>query len=443
MSRTSDPDGLYDRVPRSVRGHLIFGLVLLVLSFGGFGAWAFRAELSAAVMAPGSFVATGRNKIVQHLEGGIIRELPVAEGDSVSAGQVLVRLDQTAAIANQRELELRRARLEAISARLRAEYGGAGTLVFAGFLLDHDNEPAFAAIMAEQSAAFRAARARLDGEVVLLQSNIAASESRILGYRDQLTAVETQLALLRDDHLARDTLLQRGLVRRSEVNALARAIADAEGEAGRLKSLIAETEEAIQKARSEIEQALNRHAQTALDESQGIEAELDSVREQSLKAQDIVARAQITSPVSGTIVRMYYHTAGGVIEPGKPIMEILPRDAPLIVETQISRSDIDAVEIGQKASVRLTSLNQRTTPVLQGHLVYVSADALTTQSNGTAQEIYIARIDLAPAELRRIRGFNPTPGMPAEVMIETSARTFAQYLIKPIEDSLSRAFRED
>ncbi|MFC3526703.1 HlyD family type I secretion periplasmic adaptor subunit [Paracoccus mangrovi] len=443
MSRTSDPDGLYDRVPRSVRGHLIFGLVLLVLSFGGFGAWAFRAELSAAVMAPGSFVATGRNKIVQHLEGGIIRELPVAEGDSVSAGQVLVRLDQTAAIANQRELELRRARLEAISARLRAEYSGAGTLVFAGFLLDHDNEPAFAAIMAEQSAAFRAARARLDGEVVLLQSNIAASESRILGYRDQLTAVETQLALLRDDHLARDTLLQRGLVRRSEVNALARAIADAEGEAGRLKSLIAETEEAIQKARSEIEQALNRHAQTALDESQGIEAELDSVREQSLKAQDIVARAQITSPVSGTIVRMYYHTAGGVIEPGKPIMEILPRDAPLIVETQISRSDIDAVEIGQKAAVRLSSLNQRTTPVLEGTLVYVSADALTTQSNGTAQEIYIARIDLAPAELRRIRGFNPTPGMPAEVMIETSARTFAQYLIKPIEDSLSRAFRED
>lgn len=443
MSRTSDPDGLYDRVPRSVRGHLIFGLVLLVLSFGGFGAWAFRAELSAAVMAPGSFVATGRNKIVQHLEGGIIRELPVAEGDSVSAGQVLVRLDQTAAIANQRELELRRARLEAISARLRAEYSGAGTLVFAGFLLDHDNEPAFAAIMAEQSAAFRAARARLDGEVVLLQSNIAASEFRILGYRDQLTAVETQLALLRDDHLARDTLLQRGLVRRSEVNALARAIADAEGEAGRLKSLIAETEEAIQKARSEIEQALNRHAQTALDESQGIEAELDSVREQSLKAQDIVARAQITSPVSGTIVRMYYHTAGGVIEPGKPIMEILPRDAPLIVETQISRSDIDAVEIGQKAAVRLSSLNQRTTPVLEGTLVYVSADALTTQSNGTAQEIYIARIDLAPAELRRIRGFNPTPGMPAEVMIETSARTFAQYLIKPIEDSLSRAFRED
>ena len=443
MPRKSDPDGLYDRVPRSVRTHMILGLALLVLSFGGFGAWAFRAELSAAVMAPGSFVATGRNKIVQHLEGGIIRELPVSEGDVVTAGQTLVSLDRTAAIANQRELKLRRARLEAISARLRAEYTGAEALRFAGFLLENEDEPAFAAIMGEQAAAFGASRTRLDGEIVLLNSNIAASTSRIQGYEGQLAAVGTQLALLQDDYDARDTLLQRGLVRRSEVNTLARAIADAEGEAGRLKSLIAETQEDIYKARSEIEHALNRYAQAALDESQGIEAELDSVREQSLKAQDVVARAEITSPVSGTIVRMYYHTSGGVIEAGKPIMEILPRDAPLIVETQVARSDIDALEIGQKAAVRLSSLNQRTTPVLEGTLVYISADALTTQSDGVAQEIYIARIDLAPEELWRIKGFNPTPGMPAEVMIETSARTFAQYLIKPIEDSLSRAFRED
>lgn len=422
---------------------MVLGLALLVLSFGGFGAWAFRAELSAAVMAPGSFVATGRNKIVQHLEGGIIRELLVNEGDVVTAGQTLVSLDRTAAIANQRELKLRRARLEAISARLRAEYSAAEVLSFAGFLLENEDEPAFAAIMGEQAAAFGASRARLDGEIVLLNSNIAASTSRIEGYEGQLAAVETQLLLLQDDYDARDTLLQRGLVRRSEVNTLARAIADAEGEAGRLKSLIAETREDIYKARSEIEHALNRYAQAALDESQGIEAELDSVREQSLKAQDVVARAEITSPVSGTIVRMYYHTPGGVIEAGKPIMEILPRDAPLIVETQVARSDIDALEVGQKAAVRLSSLNQRTTPVLEGTLVYISADALTTQSDGVAQEIYIARIDLAADELHRIKGFNPTPGMPAEVMIETSARTFAQYLIKPIEDSLSRAFRED
>ncbi|MDF3852898.1 HlyD family type I secretion periplasmic adaptor subunit [Paracoccus sp. P2] len=443
MTSRSDPDGLYDRVPRSVTRHLVFGIALLVLSLGGFGTWAFRAPLAAAVMAPGSFVATGRNKIVQHLEGGIIREILVDEGEEVVEGQVLIQLDRTAAIANRRELELRRARLEAISARLRAEYEGAEALVFDGFLQEHQDEPSFAAIMAEQQAAFRAARARLDGEIILLQSNIAASRSRIQGYEGQLAAIETQLALLREDHGARDTLLQRGLVRRSDVNVLARAIADAVGEAGRITALIAETEEAMRKAESEIEQALTQHKQAALNESQGIEAELDSVREQSMKAQDVLERAYITAPVSGTIVRMHYHTPGGVIEAGKPILEILPQDAPLIIETYVARTDIDEIEIGQKAAVRLTSLNQRTTPVLQGHLVYVSADALTTQAEGIQREVYVVRIDLPPSELGRVHGFRPTPGMPAEVMIETSARTFAQYLVKPIEDSLSRAFREN
>ena len=443
MTLKSDPDGLYAKVPRSARTHLIFGLILLAVSFGGFGAWAFRAPLAAAVMAPGSFVATGRNKIVQHLEGGIISEILVNEGDAITEGQVLIRLDGTAVNANQRELELRRARLEAISARLRGEYEAAEEPVFSPYLIARRDDPVFAAIMNEQIAAFRAARTKLQGEVILLESNITAGKSRIIGLEGQLAAVQTQLVLLREDHDARSQLLDRGLVRRSEVNLLSRTIADAEGEAGRLQSQIAETEEAIRKAERQIEQTRTQHQQTALDESQGIEAELDSVREQSLKAQDVQKRASITSPVSGTIVRLNYHTAGGVIEAGKAILEILPLDAPLVIETHIARTDIDQVKVGQRASIRLSSLNQRTTPVLEGKLVYVSADALKTETDGIPQDIYLARIDLSPAELSRVNGFRPTPGMPAEVMIETSARTFAQYLIKPVEDSLSRAFREN
>lgn len=443
MTLKSDPDGLYAKVPRSARTHLIFGLILLAVSFGGFGAWAFRAPLAAAVMAPGSFVATGRNKIVQHLEGGIISEILVNEGDAITEGQVLIRLDGTAVNANQRELELRRARLEAISARLRGEYEAAEEPVFSPYLIARRDDPVFAAIMNEQIAAFRAARTKLEGEVILLESNITAGKSRIIGLEGQLAAVQTQLVLLREDHDARSQLLDRGLVRRSEVNLLSRTIADAEGEAGRLQSQIAETEEAIRKAERQIEQTRTQHQQTALDESQGIEAELDSVREQSLKAQDVQKRASITSPVSGTIVRLNYHTAGGVIEAGKAILEILPLDAPLVIETHIARTDIDQVKVGQRASIRLSSLNQRTTPVLEGKLVYVSADALKTETDGIPQDIYLARIDLSPAELSRVNGFRPTPGMPAEVMIETSARTFAQYLIKPVEDSLSRAFREN
>ena len=443
MTAISDPERIYRDVPRSVRTHLTFGLVLLVLAFGGFGAWALRAPLAAAVMAQGSFVATGRNKIVQHLEGGIIHEILVQEGQSVTEGQILIRMDGTAAMANQRELELRRARLEAISARLRAEYDAADRPVFSAFLRERQNDPSFAAIMAEQMAAFSAARAKLQGEIVLLESNITTGLSRIDGFQGQLSSVNRQMALLQDDHDARSILLERGLVRRSEVNALSRAIADAEGEADRLRALIAETGETINNAGRQIEQARAQHRQTARDDSQSIKADLDSVREQSLKTRDILARADIASPVSGTIVRMNYHTAGGVIEAGKAILEILPQDAPLVIETHISRTDIDSVEVGQHAAVRLSALNQRTTPVLDGQLVYVSADALASETNGISQDIYIARIALPASELKRVRGFHPMPGMPAEVMIETAARTFAEYLIKPIEDSLSRAFREN
>ena len=141
-------------------------------------------------------------------------------------------------------------------------------------------------------------------------------------------------------------------------------------------------------------------------------------------------------------VRMNYNTPGGVIESGKPIAEILPTDVPLIIETQIPRVNIDSVKLGQEATVRLTSLNQRTTPVLQGKVFYVSADALPDDSKVVPQEVYLARIELSASELSRVQGFNPTPGMPAEVMIQTAERTFFEYLSKPIVDSMQRAFRE-
>lgn len=432
-----------DDLPRSVTRHVIFGVVLLGVSFGGFGAWAFRAPLAAAVLAPGSFVATGRNKIIQHLEGGIIAEILVNEGDRVAADQPMLRLDQTSALANQRELKLRRARLEAIVARLTAEYTGADAVDLPPFLIELRGDPEIDEIVDEQLTNFAASRAKFASDLALLASNIVAGEARREGLEEQLAALERQSALLHEDHAARSELLDRGLVRRPEVNALSRAIAEAEGEAARLRSQIRETVELTEKARLQIDQAKNEDRQVALDEMQAVEAELDSVREQSLKAQDILARADIVSPVAGTVVRLHYHTVGGVIEAGKPIVEILPHDVPLIIEAQIPRTDVDDLTVGHPASVRLTSLNQRTTPVLNGRLIYVSADAIPTDSDGVRREVYLARVDLQPEEMSRVRGFSPTPGMPAEVMIETESRTFMQYLLKPIRDSLSRAFLEN
>ncbi|MBZ9604362.1 HlyD family efflux transporter periplasmic adaptor subunit [Phyllobacterium sp. KW56] len=175
---------------------------------------------------------------------------------------------------------------------------------------------------------------------------------------------------------------------------------------------------------------------------QSAEAELDTIREQTRQAASVLDRTVVKAPVSGTVIRLYYHTSGGVIETGKPIVEILPTGVPLIIEAQIPRMQIDEVKEGQEAHVRLSGLNQRTTPIINGRVDYVSADSMADTTSAQKQDIYLARISIPANELARIRGFTPTPGMPADILIQTHERTFFEYLAKPVIDSMSRAFRE-
>jgi HlyD family type I secretion membrane fusion protein len=436
----------HGEVPRSIRKQAVSGLALMILCFGGFGAWAFRAPLAAAVITQGSFVATGQNKIVQHLEGGIIKDILVNEGDQVRAGQPLVTLDETAARGNNRQLFLRLARLESINARLDAEQAERELVQFPEFLVKQADDAEVASILASQMQNFTGSRAKLQSDLQLLQSNIKALEFRANGYDSQRQSMETQLKFLKDELAAKSELLNQGLIRRTETNALSRAIADAQGQIGRLGAEVSETKAEATKFESQISQTRAAYRQAALDEMQKIEAELDSVREQQRSTASVLKRASIDAPVSGVVIRLYFHTPGGIIESGKSILEILPTDVPLIVETQIPRNSIDVVRKGQHASVRLIALNQRTTPILNGQVEYVSADSIIDPKLGAGpglREFYIARVSLPANELSRVSGFSPTPGMPAEVMIQTAERTFVDYLTKPISDSMSRAFRED
>jgi HlyD family secretion protein len=432
----------FDEVPRSILRYTIWGVLIIVLGLGGFGAWALRAPLAAAVITQGSFVATGNNQTVQHLEGGMIRQILVSEGDFVEAGQPILHLDETAAEAKLRELFLRRARLEILTSRLLAEYRGAKDFEVPKFLNDSKDDPEIQKILRNQRLNFEAARTKLSKDIGVLERNIEALESRHDGYSAQLDSLVTQISLLDEDIDSQATLFEKGLSPKSRINSLRRAKADGNGQIGRLKAQLTETAAMRAKYQGEIEQAIITHQQAALDELQSAEAELDSVRENYLKAADVYRRSSINAPVSGTVVQMNYNTPGGVIESGKPIAEILPTSVPLIIETQIPRVDIDSVKLGQEATVRLTSLNQRTTPVLKGDVFYISADSLPDDSEILPQEVYLARIELPASELSRVPGFTPTPGMPAEVMIQTAERTFFQYITKPIVDSMQRAFRE-
>lgn len=438
----AEPPEWYAQVPRSVGKFVTFGLVLMVVAFGGFGTWAFMAPLAAAVISQGSFVATGRNKIVQHLEGGIIKEILVNEGDFVEEGQPIMLLDETSALANERELFLRRVRLEAMEARIQAEYTRAEVLIFPSELEGLRSDYEVASMLDAQTIIFTAATAQLRNDITLLQQSIEALTVRSIGYDEQLKAARTQLMILNEDFVSKGSLLEDGLIRKSEINVIRRAMADAEGQIGRLIAEVDEITAVKRRYDAQIAQTISERQSKQLDELQGVQSELEGVREKARKAENVLRRAAVLAPVTGTMVRQYYHTPGGVVESGKAIAEILPSGEALIIEAQIPRTEIDVVRKGQAATVRLTALNQRTTPILQGEVFYVSADAILDKSQDASREIYIARVSVSPKELDRVRGFVPTPGMPVQIMIQTHSRTFVQYLMKPISDSMIRAFRE-
>ena len=438
----NDPDVWYAEVPRSINRLMVIGLVMLVVCFGGFGVWSFSAPLAAAVIAQGSFVATGRNKIVQHLEGGIIEDIKVVEGQAVQAGQVLMTLDQTSAQANERELHIRKLRLQAMTERLLAEYGERDRLVFSQALVEASDDPEVMAILDGQKLSFDVSRKTLLNDLALLERNMEALKIRSSGFEAQLDSMARRAEILQEEFEAKNQLFEKGLVRKGELNTIRRVQAEAEGQQARLQAEAAEINQMLLKYDEQIARTRSAYREAALDELGVIEADLESVREKSRQARSVLDRAVVRAPVTGTVVRLHYHTPGGVIETGEPIAEILPADAPLIIEAQIPRTEIDSVVTGQTATVRLIALNQRTTPVLYGEVFYISADALLEDSTGVPQEVYLARVSLTPDELQRVRGFVPTPGMPAEIMIQTEERTFAAYIAKPVSDSMSRAFRE-
>jgi len=442
ISLYTGSDEWYSDVPRKVTRHFLFGLILLVVTFGGFGTWAVTAPLAAAVIAQGSFVATGRNKIVQHFEGGIIRDILVAEGDTVETDQPLIVLDETAALATERELFLRQIRLEAMEARLLAEYEEMDKLVFPSTIDSLRSDFDVASMLDAQQITFDASRRQLQSDVTMLERGIDALTVRASGYEFELEAKRIQRDILNDDLGRKQQLFDRGLIVQTELNTIRRAVAEAEGQIGRLTAEIQEVAEVSERTRAQIAQAKDEYRSIAINDLQAVQAELESVREQARRAGNILERTVIRAPVSGTVVSLNYHTTGGVVDSGSPILEILPVGQPLIIEASIPRNQIDNVRQGQEATVRLSGLNARTTPVLIGTVYYVSADAILDRSQEVPQDIYLARISVPPIELDRVRGFTPTPGMPAEIMIQTEARTFVQYLMKPVSDSMGRAFRE-
>ena len=442
----------YRGVPLSAKWPIFTGLAILVVWLGCFGVWAGVAPLNSAVVAPGTFVATGQNKLVQHFEGGIIREIAVKDGDAVEANQVLVRMDDTAADTKLRRLVIKKYRQLAMKARLEAEMSSSDTIETPAAFSETARDPEIKAIFERQRAELRARRASLATEESVLRKQIAGLEESIRGYQAQVQSTKDRIALFVEELKDKDSLLGQQLIRKSDVLALRRSEASLGGELGEYLGRIADSKERIAQANERIAQLHSTALRDAIKELRETETDLDDVEEQIRAAQDVVDRVDVRSPVRGIVVKRNFHTPGGVVSPGAVILELLPIGEERIIEAHVNPKDISHVSVGQQALVRLSALNQRITPMVGAIVIYVSADALAEQvqvktetrpDSDTRREFYVVRVRLDQDDiLRRMPEFIPTPGMPADVYIKTGERTFFEYIMKPVFDSFSRAFRE-
>jgi membrane fusion protein, type I secretion system len=436
----------YDDIPRKTTIHKLGGYLTVAITVLGFGLWANTALISGAIVATGLFVTTGQNKIVQHLEGGVVKDILVREGDIVEPGQILVRLDDTTPRAELRRLALRNALNTAKVARYMAEIQGDAEVDFpsdlappsAGIDIRDIGE-----IVDTQKLAFQARRKNLDTQIAALNDSIKALQTRIDAGGLQEQSVKQQVDLVREEYAGKSTLLPGGLIKKSELLALQRTEASLMGEIGRLGGDVGDAKARIARTREEIAGVRATAIKDAVEQLHQVSADLADVRERMRAAEGVVGRIEIKAPVRGAVVKLRYHTAGGVIEPGKSIMEIVPSREDLVVEVRVRSRDIDHVEVGQQAEVRLTALDQRITPMAHGHVIYVSADAVPDDAKpGQSPDAYITRVRVDQIGANPESNFKPKPGMPAEVYIQTGARTFFQYLMKPVTDSMNRAFRE-
>lgn len=435
----------YDSLPRSTRFPTLAGALIMLATILGFGVWANLAPIAGAVVASGVFVATGQNKIVQHLEGGVIKQIYVREGDIVEQGQLLLELDETGPRAELQRLFLRSIRLMAIDTRLQAEMREDPQIIFPHELKIFESQPEVREILESQRLTFTARRNNMNSDIRGIEEGIKALNERINGSKIQLEGVHRQIKFIEEEVETKQYLLQTGLVRKPELLVLQRTQANLEGEVGRIMGDIGDAKERIAKAIEQINGVRKTAIKAAVEQMHEVRGDLVDVRERMLSAKGVLDRVRVTAPVRGVVVKLRYHTTGGVIEAGKNILEILPLQEELIIEARVRPQDIDSVKHGQHATVRLTALSQRVTPMVSGEVIYLSADTLADEKKSQQvgpTDIYIIRIKLNSEEAARIPGFSPTPGMPAEVYIKTSERTFFQYLMRPVHDSMSRAFRE-
>ncbi len=443
-ARATDPmerhaDQAVGRRPR-IALPVVAALVVIALFFGALGTWAVFAPLESAAIAPGVLSVETNRKTIQHLEGGIVEKILVSEGERVTAGQELLRLDGTQALATLDLLKGRYRALSALEARLVAERNGSEAVAFPDWLLKEEADPKVQEIIKGQVGIFEARRDILSSQAAILKQRILQFGEEITGLRDEIASNNRQLTLIAEEIVDVEKLLEGGLARRPRLLALQRQAASIEGNRSRNQAAIARAKQQIGETELQISELRTNLHNEIVHEQREVQTELFALAERLLAAEDVLRRTTIRARQDGTIVELRVHTTEGVIGPGEPLMDIVPSGESLLVEARVDPADIDVVHPGLSAKVRLTAFSQRDMHPLDGKVLSVSADRLTEDRTGEAY--YLARIVLNEEAGEQLGDGELYPGMQAEVMIVTGSRTALEYLLRPLAASFRRAFKE-
>ncbi|MBY5986730.1 HlyD family type I secretion periplasmic adaptor subunit [Roseovarius atlanticus] len=426
----------------SVRAPMILGLTGLILLLGGFGSWAAVTRISGAVIAGGQIVVDQNRQVVQHPDGGVVAAIEVDEGDTVEAGQVLLRLDATALRSQLAITENQLFELQARRGRLEAER-------------DEREEIEFPDLVRETAARNAEVTGLLDGQRRLLSarnetvaSEISQLEKRrgqiadqIGGIEAQQKAMNEQLALIERELADQQSLLDRGLAQASRVLALQREKSRLLGQLGELVAQAAQSEGRITEIDIEVLKLGTRRREEAITTLRDLQfRELELLEERRALIEQM-SRLDVTAPVGGVVYGLQVFALRSVIRPADPILYVVPQDRPLIIDARVPPTDIDKIYVGQEVTLRFSALDQRTTPELVGQVMQISADAF--QDDATQQSYYRAEIALSEGQRERLpEDVTLIPGMPVETFIRTADRTPLAYLTKPLTDYFAKAFRE-
>lgn len=426
----------------SARTPLTIGFLAMLVLVGGFGSWSALSKISGAVIASGRIEVDRNRQIVQHLDGGLVQDILVDEGDSVEAGQTLIRLDATLLASNLAITEGQLFELMSRRGRLEAERDDVEEVVFEDELLaEAAANPDIAEIVQGQERLFHARVDSLRHEIEQLGKRRSQIADQVRGIEAQEDSLTVQLELIRKELVDQQGLLEKGLAQASRVLALQREEASLSGRVGELAATKAQAAGRITEIDIEVIKLSSRRREEAITRLRDLQYRELELAEQRRALEEQLSRLEIKAPVSGIVYGLQVYTPRSVIRPADPVLFLVPQDRPLIIAAQVPVIHIDQIYADQEVSLRFSALDQRNTPELFGRVLVVSADAFQDEATGVSY--YRAEIVLSEGEQAKLpENVRLVPGMPVEAFLRTADRTPIAYLVKPLTDYFTKAFRE-